>query len=235
MYNELIFFGFALLSLSLVLGAFRMGKVYLFVLISVFTLLMNIFVLKQFELFGFIITGGNILYGSLFLITDLLAEHYGKKDAQKAVWIGFATSGFFVVALQVLLAFSPSADDFAQDALQTLFSVSPRILVGSMLAYVIAQNLDVYLFEKIKSFTSGKYLWLRNNGSTLVSQAVDTLVFTAVGLTTFSFLPFEGIISSDIFWEVFLATYVIKVLVALLDTPFIYLSYKIKKSDSVVE
>ncbi|MCK5588984.1 MAG: queuosine precursor transporter, partial [Candidatus Pacebacteria bacterium] len=202
--NEILFITFAFFCLSLVLVAFRMGKLYLFLLISVFTILMNIFVLKQFELFGLLITGGNILYGSLFLITDLLSEHYGKKEAFRAVIIGFLTSAFFVVALQFLLAFVPSVDDFAQDSLNTLFSIAPRILIGSMLAYLIAQSVDIILYDKIKSIKSSKnYLWLRNNGSTLISQAIDTFIFTLVGLTTLSFLPFGGVIPVEIFWEVF--------------------------------
>ncbi len=192
---------------------------------------MNIFVLKQFSLFGLALTGGNILYGSLFLITDILSEHYGKKEAFRAVFIGFFTSAIFVVALQFLLAFVPNQEDFAQESLKTLFSISPRILFGSMLAYLVAQNIDVVLYSKIRKITAQKFLWLRNNLSTIISQFVDTLIFTLVGLTTISFIPFPGVIPVEIFWEVFWATYIIKVLVAIIDTPFIYLSRKIKKKD----
>ena len=225
--NELIFIGFAFFLLGLNLAAFAVGRVYIFVLIAIYTILMNIFVTKQFELFGLLVTGGNALYGAIFLLTDLLSEHYGKKAAFSAVLTGFFTSIVFVISTQVLIAFIPSQEDFAQASIQTLFSVTPRILVGSMLAYFIAQSLDVWLYDKIKTYTEKKYLWLRNNGSTLISQAVDTLVFTAVGLTAFSFVPFEGIIPTEAFWSVFGATYFIKVLVALIDTPFVYLSYKI--------
>ncbi len=229
MSNEVLFILFLLFLLSLNLVAFRLGKVYMFVLIAVYSLVMNIFVLKSFMLFGFAVTGGNALYGAVFLLTDMLNEHHSKKDAMKAVGVGFVTVLVFVIATQVLIAFSPNEFDWASESINTLFSLAPRILFGSLLAYAIAQPLDVYLFNAIKKKTKEKYLFLRNNGSTLISQLVDTLVFTAVGLTGFAFLPFEGIIPTEIFWEVAIATYVIKLIVALIDTPFIYLSHKIKK------
>ncbi len=225
--NEIIFIGFALFLLSLNLLAFRLGKNYLFILVAIFSLLMNIFVTKQFTLFGFMVTGGNALYGAVFLLTDLLSEHHGKKDAFKAVIIGFLTSVLFVISTQVLLYFQPNSEDFANEALTTIFSLTPRILVGSMLAFLIAQSFDVWFYAKLKKITNQKFLWIRNNGSTMVSQLIDTLIFTAVGLTSFSFIPWEGVIPVDIFWEICLATYVIKIIISAIDTPFIYLSYKL--------
>ncbi len=228
--NELLFLCFSVFLLALGLTAFRFGKMYIFVLIAVYSILMNIFVLKQFTLFGMVVTGGNALYGAVFLLTDILSEHYGKKEAFKAVIVGFLTSAVFVVATQVLLAFGPNEFDFAHPSLATLFTVTPRILMGSMLAYAIAQSFDVWAFDRILKWTGRKYLFLRNNGSTLVSQLIDTLIFTAVGLTTFSWLPFEGVITTEVFWSVAIATYIIKVIVAFLDTPFLYLTYWVKKS-----
>ena len=175
MTNELIFILFTLFLLILSLAAFRFGKAYIFVLIAVYSLLMNIFVLKQFDLFGLVVTGGNALYGAVFLLTDLLNEHYGKREAFKAVWLGFLVSALFVISTQVLLLFSANEFDFAQPHLITLFSLAPRILFGSMLAYIISQSFDVWIFNKIKKFTNNKYLWLRNNGSTLVSQFIDKI------------------------------------------------------------
>ena len=224
--NELLFIGFALFLLTLNLVAFRCGKIYMFALIAIFSIIMNIFVTKQFELFGLMVTGGNALYGATFLLTDLLSEHYGKKEALKAVAIGFLSTVVFIVATQVLLAFQPNDMDFAQESLVTLFSLTPRILIGSLLAYAIAQTFDVWMYAKIRAWTKEKYLFLRNNGSTFISQLIDSIIFTAVGLTAFSFLPFEGIIPVDIFWEVTLATYLIKVIVAVINTPFMYLSYR---------
>ena len=224
--NEVLFLWFSLFLLITILFVYRTGKNNLYLLVAIFTLMMNIFVLKEFELFGFIITGWNALYGALFLISDILAENHGKKAALKAVKIGFLTSLFFIIASQILIWFSPSETDFAQEHLKNLFSILPRVLIGSLLAYIIAQTLDVYLFWWFKRKTDGKFLWLRNNGSTLISQFVDTLIFTAVWITTFSFLPeqFAGFIEWEIFWSVVFATYSIKVIFSLIDTPFLYFS-----------
>jgi len=229
--NEVLFIAFTLTLLVVNLIAFRMGKIYVFILIAIYSLMMNIFVLKQFTLFGFMITGGNALYGAVFLLTDLLSEHYDKRTAFKSVVTGFLTVTLFIIATQFLLAFTPNSADFAQSSLATLFSITPRILTGSLIAYIIAQSLDVYLYDYIRKLTGEKWLFIRNNGSTIVSQFIDTIVFTAIGLTAFEFLPFDGIIDPAIFWEVVLATYVIKLIVAAIDTPFIYLSYKLRPSE----
>lgn len=226
--NELLFVGFALLLMLINLYAFKKGVVYMYILIAVYTLMMNVFVVKQFNLFGLAVTGGNALYGAIFLLTDLLTEHHGEKKAVKSVKIGFGVMLLFVLFTQVLLFFEPNSYDYANDSIHTLFSVTPRILVGSLLAFFVAQRLDIFLYQKIKTVTKGKFLFLRNNGSTMISQLVDTLIFTSVGLTAFEFLPFEGIIPTDIFWENVLFTYIIKVVVAGIDTPFLYLSYRIK-------
>ena len=208
-----------------------MGKTYMFVLIAVYSVLMNIFVLKQFNLFGLATAGGNALYGAVFLLTDMISEHYSKKDALQSIRMGFFVLILFVIATQVLLAYVPNEFDFAQDSMQTLFTVLPRVLIGSLCAYFISQHIDIFLYEKIRTWTKGKYLFLRNNGSTLVSQFVDTIVMTAVGMTSFAFLPFEGIIPVEAFWDIVIVAYVIKVIVALIDTPFLYLTYKIKPLD----
>lgn len=225
--NEIIFLVFSLFLMSLNLFALKGGKHFLTLLIVVYTITMNIFVVKQFNLFGLAVTGGNALYGALFLATDLLSEHFGKKDAKRSVYLGFFSMVIFVVLMQVLLLFEVNDYDYANTSLYTLFTVTPRIVIGSLLAYFVSQNIDIFIYDWIKKRTRGKHLWLRNNASTMISQLIDTLIFTSVGLTAFSFLPFEGVISTDIFWQNVLFTYLIKLLVAGIDTPFLYLSKRV--------
>lgn len=227
--NELLFFGFVFLLMVVNLFAFKKGLTYMYILIAIYTLMMNIFVMKQFNLFGLAVTGGNALYGAIFLLTDLLSEHHGEKHAIKSVKIGFGVMVMFVIFTQVLILFTPNQYDYANESIHTLFAVTPRILVGSLMAYFVAQRLDIFIYQKIKTLTKGKYLFLRNNGSTFISQLVDTLIFTSVGLTAFEFLPLEGVIPKEVFWQNVLFTYVIKVMVACIDTPFLYLSYRIKR------
>lgn len=229
--NEILFIGFVLLLMAINLWAFKKGTSYMFILIAVYTLLMNIFVVKQFNLFGLAVTGGNALYGAIFLLTDLMSEHDGEKKAIQSVKIGFGVMLLFVVCTQILLLFAPNDYDYAQDGLSTLFAVTPRILAGSLIAYFIAQRIDIFLYQKIRKLTNNKYLFLRNNGSTIVSQFIDTIIFTSIGLTAFEWLPLEGVIPAEIFWQNVLFTYIIKLMVAGLDTPFLYLSYKIKRDN----
>ncbi|MDA3854149.1 MAG: queuosine precursor transporter, partial [Bacteroidales bacterium] len=152
--NEMIFIGFSLFLMTLNLFALKGGKHLLTLLIVVYTITMNIFVVKQFDLFGLAVTGGNALYGALFLATDLLSEHFGTKDARRSVYLGFFAMIVFVLLMQVLLLFNTNDYDYAQDALSTLFTVTPRIIVGSLLAYFIAQNIDIYIYEWIKKRTN---------------------------------------------------------------------------------
>jgi len=213
MTNELLFILMTLISLFFVLLAFRLGKTYLVALIAVMAVIMNIFVIKGMYLFGLAVTGGNVMYASIFLATDLLSEYYGKKTATKAVMIGFFASVFFLITSQLILRFAPADYDIAQEAFKTLFTLTPRIVIGSMVAYLVSQNLDIWTYTKIKKLTQGKHLWLRNNGSTWTSQLVDSIIFTVIA--------FAGVYP---LFELILFTYIIKIVVAGIDTPFIYLA-----------
>jgi queuosine precursor transporter len=225
MSNDWIFIVQALVSLLLALCAFRFGRTWLVALIAVNVVMMNVFVMKQMTLFGLAVTGGNVLYATIFLSTDLLAEHFGKKEALRAVRIGFFASVVFVVMTQFVLMYVPNSYDFAQGAFETLFTLTPRIVIASMIAYLISQHLDVYLFEWIKEKTKGRFLWLRNNASTWISQAVDTVLFTVLGLYQIEVGGvMYGVLGGEVLWEAILFTYIIKVVIAAIDTPFIYLS-----------
>ena len=214
MSNNLIFLIQALVGLSFFLFAFKLGKKWLIALMAASVVLMNIFVTKQMDIFGLTATGGNILYAVLFLGTDLLSEHYGKKSALRAVWIGFYASIFFLVMTQMVRWYTPNAADFAQSSFDTLFATTPRIVFASMVAYLVSQTLDVHLFQMIKNVTNNRFLWLRNNGSTIVSQFIDSTLFTTIAF--YGVFPAIG--------EIIIFTWIIKMIVALLDTPFMYLS-----------
>ena len=109
-------------------------------------------------------------YGSIFLATDILSEKYGIKDAKKGVFIGFFSLLVLTLLTQIDILFIPNNEDFAQEAMKTLFTLTPRICFGSMIAYFISNSLDIYLYEKIKNVSpNGKYIWLRNNTATMTS------------------------------------------------------------------
>ncbi len=230
MSNEFLFLIQSLVGLGFTLFAFRLGKAWLYAYIAMAIVLANIFVTKQFDLFGLAATGGNVVYGSIFLATDLLSEHYGTAAARKAVLIGLFGAIFYLVMSQLILPFSPNAADWgASSGMETIFSSGPAIILASLIAYLISQFHDIWAFHFWKRKFSGRFLWLRNNLSTLVSQALDSIVFAGLA---FAVLPVilsntENILAWPVLKEVILTTYLFKLLVAVIDTPFIYFSYRL--------
>lgn len=218
--NELLWIIFAVADLCLVLAVYRFfGRTGLFALIVFNLLLCNIQVMKTIELFGLTTTLGNILYASVFLSTDMIGEFHGKKDAQKAVMLGFVTLLMMVGYMQLALLFQPAADDFAQPHLSALFGFMPRIALGSLAAYLLSQMHDVWAFHYLKKKTGGRHLWLRNNLSTMTSQLLDSVVFCVIA--------FYGLFPTAVLMEIVISTYIVKLLVAALDTPFLYLAKRI--------
>ncbi|MGX4669402.1 queuosine precursor transporter [Cerasibacillus sp. JNUCC 74] len=222
MANELIWIILAIVNFTLLLLFYKwFGRTGLYIWIGMATILANIQVLKTVDLIGFTATLGNILYGTAYLATDIINEKYGKAEAKKAVWMGFATLVTMTVLMQGTLAFEPSADDVAHEALATIFNLIPRIAAGSLAAYLISQSFDVWMYDKIrKLFPSDRHLWIRNNGSTGISQLLDTIVFCTIA--------FYGTYPTNVFMEIFFTTYIIKFIVALIDTPFMYIAKRMK-------
>ncbi len=218
MLNELLWVFLMLVNFGAVLLAFKFfGKEGLYAWIGVAMILASIQVLKTVELFGFVATLGNIIYGTSFLVTDILNELYGKKAARKAVWIGFFALVATVIIMQISVAFIPHPSDFVQGALETIFLLLPRIAVASLVAYLLSQMHDIWAFALWKKIFPGeKQLWIRNNLSTMVSQLIDSIIFCVIA--------FLGVFEAEVFWSILLTTYFLKWIVAAADTPFVYLA-----------
>ena len=225
MSNELLWVTFALVNFTLFLLVYKFfGRLGIFVWIVLATILANIQVTKLIFLFGLEANLGNIMYGTIFLGTDVLNEIYGKNQAKKAVFIGFAVMIITVIIMTIAINFNPHPEDWAQGSLVTIFGFMPRILLASLSAFIVSQFIDVYVFDKIKTkLPENRFLWVRNNVSTIISQAIDTSIFVPIA--------FYGLVSNEILLGLMLSTYAIKVIVALLDTPFIYLAKKIKPNE----
>ena len=219
--NEILFFILLLSLASLVLLAFKLGKIYLYGVIAVLSVMMNIVVVKPFDLFGITTYGGNAIYGCIFLATDLLAEHFGKKEAMKAVRIGFfSLIIYFLISFiytKININLEIEGAENIQNSLNTIFSPALGIAIASISAFFVSNTFDVNFYDFIHKKTGNSFLWLRNNLSTLISQFLDTLIFTLIA-------SLFGIFSWEIFWEVIFFAYIFKLFVALLDTPFLYLS-----------
>ncbi|MFC1861323.1 queuosine precursor transporter [Chloroflexota bacterium] len=222
LFNNLLWIGSIIINLGLVVFIYRItGKFGLYAVIVVSTITSNIQVVKTVELFGLVATLGNVLYASIFFITDILSEVYGKKAARRGVWLGFTGMLLMTLWMQVGLLFIPDVSDFAQDSLSTIFSLMPRIAAGSMIAYLLSQHLDVIAFQFWRNKTGGRFLWLRNNASTMISQAVDTIVFCTIALW--------GVFDTNTWLQILATTYLLKWIVAVVDTPFIYLAKRLSQ------
>jgi uncharacterized integral membrane protein (TIGR00697 family) len=224
MCNELLFGIEVLVTLSLVLLANRLGQIWLVALMAVMLVLMNIFVLKQMDLFGMQLTGGNVLYAATFLASDLLAEHWGKREAYRAVRVGFGASVCLVILGLLVIQFQPNSLDSSgggippDEALKALLTPSWRIVGASMFTYLVVQHLDVWIFTSVRRLTGERLLWLRTSASTIVSQTTDSFLFHPL-----AFAGLAGFTSTTIL-NMILFNCLLKLMVALIENPYIYLS-----------
>jgi uncharacterized integral membrane protein (TIGR00697 family) len=158
---------------------------------------------------------GAFMHAVTFPCTDAVAEIWGGARARLMVYLG--TSMYAVaIAFYILGSNLPPAPGWElNDAYVSIFSMAERMIVGSICATVVAQLLDIYVFEKIKSITGEKWLWLRNNGSTAISQLVDTTIFYSIA--------FYGVIPNEQLPLLVLGTYLVKLAITIVDTPVVYL------------
>lgn len=229
MSNELMLIITLIVEYSAVVLMYKLfGKVGLFLWTIVATIAANIEVLILVDAFGMEMTLGNILFATTFLVTDVLSELYGKKDSHMAVKLGIMTSICFVAISASWMMYLPSANDFAFPSIQTIFSNTPRLMFASLSVYAIVQFLDVWLYHKWWAFTDKKfgnhdgYLWLRNNGSTLVSQLLNAILYTI--------FAFAGIYDVPTLVSIAISSYIIFIVTSIADTPFVYLCRKLKGS-----
>ena len=219
--NSLLIF-VVMRDLGVTLLLFRVfGKTGLYAVIVLNIMLSNLIGPKITVIFGFNTSMGVIIYSGIYFATDLLGERYGKREANRAVFVGFAVSVMVVMFGLLSLLFIPTPDPqkhkFASDiheALSLLFSYTPRFVFGSLLAYLVSQTHDVWMYHFLRMKTKGKHLWIRNNVSTMTSQAIDTVIYGVV--------VWWAIFDFRTAMELALAKYMFKVIIALLDTPFLY-------------
>lgn len=191
----------------------------LYAWISIALITANILVAKNIDILGLQATLGNILFASTFLATDILSEKYSAKESKKAVNIGIVSVILFTVATQFSLLFKPNELDLVNDSLKNLFSLNLRISASSILMCYLSNLLDIYLFEKIKKKISNK-LWIRNNIATIISNCLENYFFTI--------LAFIGIYDLTTILSIATTTTILEIIIAICDTPFLYLSKKIK-------
>ncbi len=237
--TEIVWFIMLILCFLSILVFLRLfGYVGLYVYSAIAIIAANIQVLKQanFDFFSSInekiipfyepspIALGTILFASTFLCTDILSEYYGKEKARKNVLIGFCSFFLMTILMLVTIGIQPAEDEWVsmvQESLAILFTPMTSIFAASMIAYLISQYFDIWFFSYLKTVSSNKLLWLRNNVSTAVSSLIDNTIFSIFAWIILNPNPFP---LSDVIMTFILGVYLLRVFIAILDTPFIYLA-----------
>ncbi|MEC7865967.1 MAG: queuosine precursor transporter [Pseudomonadota bacterium] len=222
--QELIWLLTVIYDLGMALLLFRFfGKYGLYTAVILGIMLANLQggKISELELFGYTFTAsmGAILYSGIYFATDILNERYGKKEADRAVMLGFFANVAVMITLLLSIQFKPSnlvgSAAEVHNSIVTLAGYSPAFVIGSLTAYLISQRFDVWFFHTIKSYTGESKLWLRNNLSTITSQLIDTMIYQ------FTWVIAVGMSFQDAF-ALAAVKYVFKVFIALVDTIFIY-------------
>jgi hypothetical protein len=230
-HQDLLWLFTVAIDLSLTLLLYRLyGKMGLYAIVILNIMLSNFQGPKLTVIFGWETSLGVILYSGIYFATDLLSEKYGKREGQRAVLLGFAASVIMVLMIYISLLFLPSNvpehAKFAQDvhnAIGTIFNFTPIFVFGSLFAYLVTQSFDVWIFHYIRVKTQGKHLWLRNNASTIISQALDTVLYTVVVWWPLSMTNYDDpMIALQVAFQLAMVKYFFKVIIALIDTFFIY-------------
>lgn len=219
MFNLLWGVLFVVVNFAFFLLCYRLfGKSGMYAWVGIATVIANIQVAKTIAMpFDIVMTLGNTMYVTLYMTSDLLNEKYGREEARKAVWFGFFTLLMTTVIMQMVLVFKPQETDIAQSSLETIFGLMPRLALGSLTAYFISQFLDVRLYSWIrKYYSTSRQLWIRSNGSTMVSSFVDTLIFCTIA--------FAGLYDWSVWLEILLTTYLAKFLLTAVGTPILYIA-----------
>ena len=218
-----IFTVFYDLTISILLFRF-FGLKGLFIAVTLGIMLANLQggKVSDLNLFGqtFTVSMGAIMYSGIYFATDLISEKYGRNEANKAVILGAIANIVIMFTLVLSTYYLPSdiasSSNSVHSAISTLALYSPIFVIGSITAYLVSQTFDVWIFHKIKKLTNGRYLWVRNNVSTLTSQALDTFIYTFVWVLA-------GELNFLTALSIALTKYIFKFIIAIIDTFFIYM------------
>jgi len=204
------------------------GKWGLYTWMALAVVFANIQVSKQVDIGGISTALGNVMFASTYLTTDILNEKYSDKASKNAVKIAAAALIAYIIFAIFTQSFVPNSYDTVDGAMKSIFAMSVRITTASGVMFVLSNWVDVILYQKIKQKTGGKYMWFRNNISTILCNCAENFGF--------SILAFIGTFPLLYCLEVALAGSVIEMLIAACDTPFLYLAgYLNRKSGILLE
>jgi len=208
--NELLFCIQILLIVGFALGALKLGRAALTGWVVILALIANLFVIKQITLAGFHVTASDTFMIGSVLGLNFLQEYFGKEEARQATWITFFFMLFFVLVSQIHLLYEPSPYDTTQTSFQTILSIAPRLFIASMTVFFIVQQFDIAFFAFLKNRFPHRSFALRTTVSLVLSQFLDTLLFSFAGL--------YGIVGSLL--DIIFVSFCVKLVAIFLISPF---------------
>lgn len=194
---------------------------------AVVLILSNITSTKILSLGWFSFDGGTILFPLAYIFGDVLTEVYGYARARRVIWIGFAMNLLMVIVFWIVGKLPPAMDWGNQAAYEAILGVVPRIVAGSLVAYLVGEFLNSFTLAKLKIKTKGRFLWLRAIGSTIVGQFFDTTVFLLIA--------FAGILPWNLLLVVWISNYIFKILVEVILLPVTYRVVRLLKKKEEVD
>ncbi len=216
--NETVLIVTALIDLGIVLAAYMLGREWLYVTIVINLLLITLFGAKLVSIFGSATNAGNVMYACVFFATYLLMEHGTARDGRRAIWIGAsAIVMFLALSKLVLMMESVSATQAVSEAMEQILTIAPRIALASLVAYITAQYMNVWLYTFGRESASSVHWWVRVICVMMAAQLVDSVIFFSIG--------FFGTVEVRLVFESMWVGYMIKVLVGLAAVPLLYASH----------
>jgi uncharacterized integral membrane protein (TIGR00697 family) len=215
--NELLFIAHTCIISISALIALYLGQAALVAFVCLQCVLANLFVIKQITLFGFSATCADAFTIGAVLGLNLLQEYFGRAITRTCIWINFFLLMFYVIVSQIHIAYIPNSYDTMQGCFVSILGFMPRIVIASFLVHLIVQWVDYALYGFLKRMLRDRYLVTRNVVSIMLTQLLDTVLF--------SFLGLYGIIEN--IWQIIFISYVIKLAAIAIASPFVLLSKKI--------
>ena len=187
------------------------------VIFVVVLLVSNVVAVKALRLSGVLhldIDGGTLLFPISYIFGDILVEVYGYARSRRVIWLGFASNALAALTFSVVVALPAAPGWQLQDAFAAVLGQTPRIVVGSLIAFLVGEFTNSYVMAKMKIWTEGRWLWTRTIGSTLIGEGFDSLLFQAIA--------FGGVWPLALVLRVSLWNYILKVAYEVLATPITY-------------
>lgn len=215
--NELILLAYCFIVGSATLGALRFGKEGLIGFICVQAILVNLFVSKQITLFGFTATAADALAVGITLSLNVLQEYYSRSAALSAIWISFYCAVFYTILSLFHIAYIPAPSDTTHQIFSVLLLPMPRIVIASLLTYLIVQYLDTQIYFFLKKKFHAHYFILRNYSSLFFTQFLDTVLFSFLGL----YASTQSLTQLSTVFDIIKVSYIIKAVVIIFTVPYV--------------